>query len=220
MIIAATSLCGGTIHSPEGRADALVIVLHGVGSNADAMQPLVSALAGTFPATAVVAPDGFEPFDMGETGRQWFSVRGVTEANRRERVEATLPAILALVSKLREQFGLAADRVALVGFSQGAIMALHVAATSEPPAAVVAFAGRLVAPISGGAMYKPAVMLSHGEMDAVIPPAETHAAARAFSEVGFSVQMQIVPGQQHSVSAIQIAAMVAFLKVSLNLAQD
>ena len=95
------------------------IFLHGVGSTGAAMRPLAESLGVT--ATAHF-PDGPHPFDMGQ-GRQWFSVKGVTEANRPDRIKAAMPEFRAVI----ESFGDPADSV-LVGFSQGAIMALHAAA--------------------------------------------------------------------------------------------
>ena len=70
----------------QGRAVQLMILLHGVGSEGAAMAPLARVLRHAFPQAALWLPDGFEAFDMGPGGRQWFSVRGIDEANRGERL--------------------------------------------------------------------------------------------------------------------------------------
>ena len=73
----------------------LFILLHGVGGTPDSLLPLAEAVRAAFPTAAVLIPEGFEPFDGGGAGRQWFSVRGVTEENRPARVAAALPALAA-----------------------------------------------------------------------------------------------------------------------------
>ena len=77
----------------HGRVEQLMILLHGVGSEGRALAPLARRLRAEFPQSAVLAPDGFEPFDMAPAGRQWFSVRAVDEANRVARVAAVLPRL-------------------------------------------------------------------------------------------------------------------------------
>lgn len=209
----------GVRHAPIGHAHSLVIILHGVGSTATAMAPLFSAIVQGLPDAAVIAAEGLQRFDMGSVGRQWFSVRGVTEANRRERVENCLPSICALVEEERLRVGVAPEQVALVGFSQGAIIALHIAATAQPPGAIVAFAGRLATPITVENGRRPPMLLSHGELDAVIPAKEAVVAAQAFARAGFPVQTRIVPGLGHRVDSKQIVEMVEFLQTSLKLQQ-
>ncbi len=209
----------GILHVPVARPEALVVILHGVGSSAASMQPLVQALATAAPNLAVAAPDGTDRFDMGPVGRQWFSVRGVTEANRAGRVDECIPAISALVDTIHKPLGLPAERVALVGFSQGAIIALQIAATREPPAAVVAFAGRLATQITSDPVRKPPILFSHGAQDAVIPEHEARHALQAFAAAGFPVELRVRPDQGHGIDATQVDDMIAFLKANLSLTQ-
>lgn len=209
----------GLLRLPADRAEALVVILHGVGSSAAAMQPLVEAISKAMPDVAVAAPDGTDRFDMGPSGRQWFSVRGVTEANRGGRVDASLPAITAMVDSIRTPLGLPAERVAFVGFSQGAIIALQIAATLEPPAAVVAFAGRLATQITSDAARKPPILLSHGAQDAVIPLAEARQALQAFAAAGYPVELRVRQDQGHGIDAAQIEHMVTFLMANLGTSQ-
>lgn len=209
----------GILHVPAARPEALVVILHGVGSSAASMQPLVQALATAMPDLAIAAPDGTDCFDMGRVGRQWFSVRGVTEANRAGRVDECIPAISALVDTIRKPLGLTAERVAFVGFSQGAIIALQIAATREPPAAVVAFAGRLATQINSDPVRKPPILLSHGAQDEVIPEYEARNALQAFASAGFPVELRVRPDQGHGIDAVQIDDMVTFLKANIGSSQ-
>lgn len=131
------------------RAPALVILLHGVGSRGADMAGLQPLLAAALPGAAFAAPDAPEPFSGGGTGRQWFSVAGISDESRPTRVARGRAGFDATLREIIDRHGLAADldRVALVGFSQGAIMALDAVATERwPVAGVVAFSGRLAGP--------------------------------------------------------------------------
>lgn len=94
----------------------LFILLHGVGGTPDNLVPLAEAVRAAFPASAVLIPEGFEPFDGGGAGRQWFSVRGVSEDNRPERVAQALPPLEAYVKAAQARFGLLQSDTALAGF--------------------------------------------------------------------------------------------------------
>jgi phospholipase/carboxylesterase len=154
----------------------LFILLHGVGADAEGLRPLASLLQREFPDALVEIPEGFSPFDSAPGGRQWFSVRGVTEQNRPARVAAALPTLLAWVRAAQERHAVPASATTLIGFSQGAIMALEaVAAADGLVGEAVAFAGRFATlPEPGPRQTK--VHLLHGEEDAVMPIAHARTA--------------------------------------------
>jgi phospholipase/carboxylesterase len=168
-----------------------VIFLHGVGSSGANMKPLASALGQSVEAHL---PDGLRPFDMGP-GHQWFSVSGITEANRPERVATALPAFVERIA----QFGPTEDSL-LVGFSQGAIMSLHAAAAGLRVAGVVAIAGRLAAPVPVREDW-PAITLLHGEADPVIPVSAAQATRTWLKDAGAEPALKLVAGLGHSIDA-------------------
>lgn len=193
--------------------DSLVVFLHGVGSNGASLAPLGRLWAEALPDTAFASPDGAFPFDQGGDGRQWFSVSGVTPANRGERIVAARPALEAVLADLIAEHGLSnqLDRVALVGFSQGAIMALDIVVSGRlPVGAVVGFAGRLASPQPWSPSATP-VLLVHGSDDAMIPAWEGQAAAASLREVGTQVEWFPVEGGRHEVHPAGAAAAGRFL---------
>src|ERR1039457_4966287 len=111
---------------PEAKAvEQLFILLHGVGARSSDLVPLANKLRDAFPDAAFLLPDGTFPFDGGGNGRQWFSISGVTEENRAARVAGAMPALHAMVRHAQNRFRILQPDTALVGFSQGAIMALE-----------------------------------------------------------------------------------------------
>ena len=185
--------------SPES----LVILLHGVGANGANLAPLGEALESILPEAVFVAPDAPEPFEAGGSGRQWFSIVGVSDANREERVLKARAGFDRVVAREIERAGFAGrlDRVALFGFSQGAILSLDALADGRwPVAAVVAASGRLVTPVGPNAAVSTPTLIIHGERDDVISAAEAGRAKRALQAAGFSVEAHVYPGVGHSVS--------------------
>lgn len=178
-----------------------VIFLHGVGGTGASMQALADALSLTVPAHC---PDGPEPFDMGP-GRQWFSVKGVTEANRPARIAAALPAFTRTV----ESFGDPRDSL-LIGFSQGTIMALHAVAAGLPVTGVFALSGRLAEPVAARTDWPPITLL-HGDADPVMPVAMARATETWLKAAGANPTLTVFGGLGHSVDRRTMAAIEAGL---------
>ena len=84
------------IHSPDDPPAQLILLFHGVGADADDLVPLGEHLAAEFPQALIVSVIGSEPADIGH-GRQWFSIRDISEDNRPARVAAALPAFVTVV---------------------------------------------------------------------------------------------------------------------------
>ncbi|MCG8707021.1 esterase [Brenneria sp. 4F2] len=132
-------------------------------------------------------------------GRQWFSVQGVTEENRRSRIEAAIPAFVATVRDWQHKSGVGFQQTTLVGFSQGAIMSLE-ALKSETHLAghIVAFSGRF-AVLPEKPFSAVAVHLVHGDADGVIAVSHARDAARQFQTLGTPFTLDVVPGVGHGI---------------------
>ncbi len=185
------------IQSPAA-ARALFLLFHGVGATPEGLVPLGERLAREFPAAAVVSIPGPDRSDLG-AGYQWFSVRGVTEENRPQRVADTLERFRQTVQEWQQRTGVAASDTTLVGFSQGAILALA-AAQSAPPLAgrVVSLSGRYPAlPTEAPAGVR--LHFIHGDADPVIPVAWARQAARTLEALGSPVTLDVLPRLAHGI---------------------
>ena len=184
-------------------AVSLVILLHGVGSMGSNMAQMVPFLAQAFPNAAFETPDATQPNDLSDYGFQWFSVRGVTAENRPARVEAARPAFDALLGRLIAKHGLSEtpEKVVILGFSQGTIMALDAVASGRwAPGAVLGFSGRLATedPLTPSSGTR--VLLVHGDSDTAIPVSDSERAFARLKAAGMDVSLSIQPGLGHSVS--------------------
>jgi phospholipase/carboxylesterase len=185
----------------------LVLLFHGVGSSAANLVPLAEVVAKHCPDAMVVSVDGPHPSTLG-SGREWFSVVGVTEQDRPARVARALPLFHETISRWQLASGVAPAHTTLVGFSQGAIMALE--STQDGRAAlasrVISLAGRFAVPPRRAA---PGVRFHfvHGAADGVIPPQFSGDGARRLRELGASATIDLVPGLGHGIDA-RVAGLV------------
>jgi phospholipase/carboxylesterase len=202
---------------PNPDADALVILLHGVGSSGQNMMTLESAWRPLLPRARFVAPDAPFAFNHG-AGRQWFSITGVTEQNRSQRIAAARPDFDRVVRHEMEEHGFA-DRpgqVVLVGFSQGSMMLLDAVASGRfPVAACVAFAGRLATELPFAAAQGTKLLLVHGSADTVVPSLELDRARTALQAAGYSVKGRVFPGVGHTIAPEAANHAAEFVRASL-----
>ncbi len=175
----------------------LFILLHGVGAASSDLLPLANTLQQAFPHAACLLPDGTQPFDGGGSGRQWFSITGVTEENRASRVAAAMPALHALVREAQDRFKASPPETALVGFSQGATMALEFSIVHDGGVGrVLAFSGRF-ATLPDKAPELTTLHLLHGEDDPVIPVEHAHAAYERISNLNGDATLDVAPSVGH-----------------------
>lgn len=196
------------VQKPASAARQLLLLFHGVGSNAQDLVPVGHRFAARHPAAWVLSIEGLQASDFGQ-GRQWFSVAGVTEENRPQRVGAAMPAFRALVEQLQKASGVSAANTALIGFSQGAIMALESTQTQPPLAAhVIAFSGRFASAPTHVA-HGLFVHLIHGDADPVMPVQGSRSAALQLQALGVPVTLDIEPGMGHGINGPMVAAALA-----------
>ena len=204
-----------------GEARAAVVFLHGYGADGADLLGLAEPMAPHLPGVAFHAPDAPEPCRMGGFGRQWFPIPwldGSSEAEAGAGLARAAGDLDAYLDALLAAEGLPAGRVALLGFSQGSMMALHVAPRRAVAlAGVAAFSGRLLQPerLAAEALTRPPVMLIHGDIDEVVPFADMERAGTALDAAGFAVQGHVMRGTGHGIAPDGLGAAVAFLRAVL-----
>ncbi|MBW7983508.1 esterase [Enterobacillus tribolii] len=180
------------VQSPATPPQQLFLLFHGVGDNPVSMGQIGEFFASAFPQALVISIGSPHLIPSG-LGLQWFSVEGVTEENRAERVAAEIPHFVEIVRYWQKQTGIAPDATALVGFSQGAIMALEAAkAEAHLAGRIVAFSGRFAA-LPEHAFDRTVVHLIHGSDDKVINVKHAEQAAESLRRNGSDYTIDIEP---------------------------
>jgi phospholipase/carboxylesterase len=188
------------VHPPAGGvAKQLFLLFHGVGAAPDDLVPLGQILARQFPHSAIVSVQA--PHDCPySSGYQWFSVDGITEEQRPIRTAEAMPSFQQAVQQWQQAFGVGAEATALVGFSQGAIMALESTQASPVLAArIVALSGRFSS-LPKQAPADCTLHLIHGKQDAVIAYSHTVHAAERLVELGADVTADVIPFVGHEIT--------------------
>jgi phospholipase/carboxylesterase len=191
-----------------------VLLLHGLGSNADDLIELAPLLASALPDTVFLSPNAPEPCDMAPFGRQWFSLQDWTPQSMWQGARRAAPALEQMINDVRAALTLPMQALALVGFSQGAMMSLHVAPRlPEALGAVVALSGALVGGehLAEQIISRPPVLLVHGQMDPVVPYAAMPLAADVLQRNRIDVATETRPFMGHNVDNETLARTADFL---------
>lgn len=199
------ALSGPRLAPASGRpARELVVLLHGLGADGNDLIDLAPHWTPLLPETEFVAPHGAQPCDMAPMGRQWFSLRDRSPDAMLAGARRAAQVLDAFLDDELARLGLADDRLALVGFSQGTMMALFTGLRrAHAPAAIVGYSGALVGAsvLADELSVKPPLLLVHGDRDEVVPIAAFHDALPALGAAGLSVEWHVCEGLGHGIDA-------------------
>ncbi len=201
-----------------GPAKQLVILLHGLGADGNDLIQLAPYLGRAVPEAAFVSPNAPQPCDMAPFGRQWFSLQNRDPEVLVQGADAAAPILDAFIDAEMERRGLDAERVALLGFSQGGMMALHTGLRRERSlAAICALSGALLGSDSLPEQIRsrPPVLLVHGDSDEVVPSRALPAAEAALAANRVPVTAEIRPGMGHGIDERCIQLAMEFLQKHL-----
>ncbi|HEU5047636.1 MAG TPA: alpha/beta fold hydrolase [Rickettsiales bacterium] len=192
----------------------LVILLHGYGADGNDLIGLAPMLAQSLPDTHFISPNAPFPCEMAPYGRQWFSLRDWSPKSMLRGAQEAAPALNMFISQQLQRFSLTDDKLALIGFSQGTMMALYTALRRPTPCAgIVGFSGSLIG--EEGMVSKPPVCLIHGDMDNVVPFGAMALAEAVLKHDGISVETHKRPSLGHGIDPEGLDIAVKFLKANL-----
>ncbi|MBC6438411.1 MAG: dienelactone hydrolase family protein [Rhodobacteraceae bacterium] len=209
----------------SGQADSLVVFLHGYGADGNDLLGLADSFVPHLPNTVFVAPDAPEKSVTNPMGYQWFPIPwmdGSTQEQAEEGMARAVDDLNAFLDHVMAREGVSASQTALLGFSQGTMMALHVAPRRGAEfAGVVGFSGRLVAPdmLADAVRVRPPVLLLHGDQDNVVPPEALPEAAQALQGAGINVYAHIMKGTGHGIAPDGLGVALAFIRGRLGVKQ-
>lgn len=197
-----------------GPAQRLVVLLHGYGADGHDLIELGRDFARALPTAAFVAPNAPERCDLTGLGYQWFPLSFRDPSEYWRGVNQAAPLLDAFLDDELARHGLTEADAALIGFSQGTMMALHVGPRRRRAfAGLVGFSGLLAGPreLAGEARSKPPVLLLHGQEDDVVPVALLEPAVATLTAAGLPVEWHRLPGLGHGIDEAGLAFAVEFL---------
>ncbi|MBN8997529.1 MAG: dienelactone hydrolase family protein [Rhizobiales bacterium] len=195
-------LDGPRLSPASGRpAASLVVFLHGYGADGNDLIDIGRAWSNYLPDTAFASPHAPSPCDQAPMGRQWFPLAMGDPHRIWQGVQSAAPALDAFLDAELKRLGLGDAHLALVGFSQGTMMALHVGLRRRARiAGIVGYSGYLAgAEDLGETVNRPPILLVHGDADQVVPVIALHGAAEALGRAGFPVEWHVSPGLAHGI---------------------
>jgi phospholipase/carboxylesterase len=212
-------LDGPRLAPRSARARQLVVILHGFGADGNDLIEIAKVWQPLLPDVAFVAPHAPEPCEQAPTMRQWFALTFRDPDERWVGVNKARPVLERFIDAELARLDLPASALALVGFSQGTMMALHVGLRrAVPPAAIVGYSGLLVLPPDGDLdsfaaqiSARPPVLLIHGQEDEVIPAQALFQATDILAALGVPTQWHMSAGIGHSIDPEGMRHGVEFL---------
>ena len=198
-------ISGPVVAPRSGRAPRqLVVLLHGYCADGDDLIGLAQPWGEAMPKALFVAPNAPARCGQSPFGYEWFAI---DFSAMRESAGVGVPLARQVVVEYLDdtwrRTGLGPAETLLTGFSQGAMLALHVGLSlSEPPLGIVSFSGALVPPpgFEDGTLPRPPVCLIHGDLDPVVDPVLTQQAAEALGVLGYPVSLHVSRGLAHGIS--------------------
>lgn len=201
---------------PEAMpAKQLFILLHGVGGQASDMLPLVGRFKHEFPQAGFFLAAGTFPYDGGGDGRQWYSNYKITDESRALRIAEQISTLHELVRYAQQKFNVLQTDTALVGFSQGASMALQYCIQHDGQVGrALVIAGRLtVTPDKAPELTT--IHLLHGDTDKVVTASHAQLAFECLQQIEGDVTLDVLPATAHEINLAVTECAIHRLKTTI-----
>lgn len=202
-----------------GAVRQIILLLHGYGSNGHDLISFAQVWRDVFPDALFIAPNAPErlPGGWGD-GYQWWALTEYTPEAMAHGAAGAAPVLNRFIDRLLDRHGLTERDMALVGFSQGTMMALHVGPRREQQlACILGYSGLLVGAeaLAREVRTRPPVMLIHGAEDLMVPLASMRVAESELTRLGFEVSSYVSPGLGHSVDQMGLQLGADFVSSAL-----
>lgn len=203
-----------------GTAKQMVIFLHGYGSDGHDLISIGREWAGELPDAVFLSPHAPDPCEQSPMGYQWFSIRAIDKAvfEREKQIEKVTPVLDAFIDAQLKKWNIDESKLAVVGFSQGAMMAMYTMPRRKKAcAAVIGYSGMLLnaAGLKAPGIVKPPVLAIHGDADDVVPPSCLQEVQSGFEAAGFNIETIMRPNLGHGIDNFGLRRGAEFIKAGM-----
>lgn len=209
------TLSGPEQKAKSGKAQQLIILLHGLGADGNDLFGLVPYFSDSLPNAHFISPNAPFPCDMAPYGRQWFSLQVREENTIHAGLKIAEPILNNFIDHKLKELNLKDEDLSIIGFSQGTMLALHTALRrSKPIAGILGYSGALVAPhlLKDEIKSRTPICLVHGEQDAVVPFDAFSQAISVLQKLGVEVHGYSREGLDHGIDPAGMQIGMKFLK--------
>ena len=192
----------------------VVIFVHGYGADGNDLIGLANYFKGNLPDTVFLSPHAPEVCPMNPAGYQWFDLTSRDPAILWSKILVAADHLNEFIDSTLEKYELTDENLALVGFSQGTMMSLHVSLRRKNKmAGVLGYSGKLIAPelLKNDLISKPPIYLIHGDQDLMVPFQETLDAETNLKEYDVDIISHISKFTQHSIAEDGLQIGIEFL---------
>lgn len=210
------------IEPKSGNVKNMVLFLHGYGSNKDDLISIGREWQDALPDTIFISPNAPERCEQMMFGEsyQWYGLRStdVKDIEDDGLVAKAFETLNSYIDAKLAEYGLGEENLAVVGFSQGAMMTTYtMPRRSKACAGIIAYSGFPVGgdDLKNGSVVKMPILALHGEADDVVPPFNLDMTQKLFDEAGFEIETIMRPGVAHGIDMFGLTRGMEFVKECL-----
>ncbi len=197
----------------EPKAKKLVVFFHGVGSDAKDLISIVPYMQDSLPDAHFISLNGLQKYDMASFGYQWFSLKDREQRVMAQEVGKAVPLVINSLENFLQKLELSFEDLFLVGFSQGTMLATHIATSFDKRlAGVVGFAGAIIPKADFCGNFNTPICFIHGKEDEVLPIDLMYKSADYLKQFSFNVETHEIPFLTHSIDMQCIQIATKFIK--------
>ena len=198
----------------------MIIFVHGYGADGNDLIGLANYFQSTLPEAIFLSPHAPEACSMNPSGYQWFDLTSTDPAVLWSKILVAADHLNEFIDSKLLEYNIAEENLALIGFSQGTMMSLHVSLRRKNTmAAVLGFSGRLIGAdlLKDDLISKPSIYLIHGDQDPMVPYHESLTAEKVLKEYSIDIKTHISEHTQHSIAEDGLRIGVDFLASKLKI---
>lgn len=198
----------------------MIIFVHGYGADGNDLIGLANYFQSTLPEAIFLSPHAPEACSMNPSGYQWFDLTSTDPAVLWSKILVAADHLNEFIDSKLLEYNIAEENLALIGFSQGTMMSLHVSLRRKNTmAAVLGYSGRLIGAdlLKDALISKPSIYLIHGDQDPMVPYQESLTAEKVLKEYSVDIKTHISEHTQHSIAEDGLRIGVDFLASKLKI---